>query len=128
MAKRVLLGGCLAILIAAEWNVESLAQALPQGRAMRPQVKAAIPTPCVGRESSIECAIYRLDQVDRRLDHIEALLDRQSGSGRNTPSGSPIDPLGDPGGKSDANSDYIQERIDALSKSVRELIDRVNKL
>jgi hypothetical protein len=90
---------------------------------------AGVATPCVGQENSIECAIYRLDQVDRHLNDIEASLrSRQSSPPRTVPSGPPISPLKDPGGKADANTDYVQERIDALAKAVTELIDRVNKL
>jgi len=132
MTRRAVFGACIAILITAAWNVQLLTQAAPQGQSARPPSKASVgvaATPCVGQEYSAECAIYRLNQIDRRLNDLEASLrSRESGPARSVPSGRPISQLKDPGGKADATSDYIQERIDALAKSVTELINRVNQL
>jgi len=116
MTGRIALGACLAILITAPWNIQSLAQqAVPQGQAARAATSVA--TPCLGRENSVECAIYRLDQVDRRLNDIEtSIRDLQSRPARAMPSGPPINHIKDPGGKSDASSEYLSS---ALTRSRR---------
>jgi len=130
MTAKLTLGATLAVVMAATWSVDSLArQAAPQGRGRPPIDVLATTTPCVGRETSTECAIYRLDQIDKRLNEMEkAITELRSRPIRQGPSGPRISVPRDPGGKADATTEYLQQRIDANANTVTELVNRVNKL
>lgn len=128
MTRKVVLGAGVAILIiAAAWRIESrvLAQAQTQAQAVPPQVTGL--DPCATQSKSVECLSYRLDRVDRQLGQMQALIGViQQRSAGGPPPGPPVGPLMDPGSQIDANSAYIQQRIDAISKTVRELVNRAN--
>ncbi len=122
MSRRVMLGACLLILVATAWGFRPLALAAPQAGAGRPTAA----TPCVGAPSSPECLMYRLDQIDKRLDRIDASigeLQRRPVGG--TSAGVPISRV--PEGIADTSTAYLQQRLDSIARVVNDLVDRANK-
>jgi hypothetical protein len=128
--KTTALGVSFAIGLVAAWSVESMARQAGQGRGGRGTLAAAAAaTPCTGAATSTGCLIYRLDQIDKRLNALDtSIADLQARPARGVPSGPPISDIVQPGGKADATTDYLQQRIDAITKVVTQLVDRVNKL
>ena len=99
-----------------------VAAASTQGQATRPPAGAS--DPCIGRTDSAECLAYRVSRVDGQLTQMEASI-RELQS-RLTRTSAPMSPPADPGWKSDPDSAYLQNRIDALSRTVTELVNRAN--
>jgi hypothetical protein len=122
MSRRVILGACLLILVATVWGFRPLALAASQAGAGR----ATAATPCVGQPNSPECLIYRLDQIERRLDRIDASvgeLQRRPVSG--TSPGVSISHVSE--GIADASPAYLQQRLDSMARVVNQLVDRANR-
>jgi hypothetical protein len=126
MTRRAALGAGIAILITitAAWRTDPGVQEPPQtqGQAGRPPVGA--PDPCVGRTDSVECLNYRILRIDQQLTELQASVrELQLQLTRTLP---PISLPVDPGWKPDADTAYLQQRIDSLSKTVIDLVSRVN--
>jgi hypothetical protein len=91
-------------------------------------------TPCVGAPMGPECAVFRLNRIDARLNELEELLGALEASIANLQGrsglanlGPPIAPPRMPDEPADsATSMHLQRQIDALTKTVLELVGRVN--
>jgi TolA-binding protein len=129
MRGRLALGVCFAIVtIAATSTIHSgAAQAAGQGIAGRAGQTPA--TPCVGRETSSECVIYRLNRIDTRLSEMQMEIDQLKSRpvGGVQQAGPQLSEITPPP-KTDASITYLQDRIDEITKKVNELVERVNKL
>jgi hypothetical protein len=70
--------------------------------------------------------MHRLDQIDRRLDRIDASIgDLQRRPLSVTSSGVSISHV--PEGFADATPAYLQQRLDSMARVVNQLVDRANK-
>lgn len=117
------LGVALAVAVTGGWGFAST-RAEPQARGAR--VASSATAPCLSNKASVECAIFRLDEIDTRLRALETIVQAQQSAPTRGLPGPPVGQLQDPGGKADADSLYLNQRIDAIARVVTRLVEKVN--
>ena len=125
MVTKIALGACGAMLVAVlASSTRSGAQTAPQGKGA--QLGQYVTSPCVGGPNSVECAIYRLNQIDRRIDGLQTAVSELQSRPNSRASGPPVSPLQGGEGKADASFDYVMKRLDQLATKVTDLVIKVN--
>ena len=125
MTRVVAFGAGMVIFIAMGRPGNPAAQPLPQAQSQGvAKPPASVSDPCLGRSDSAECLASRLSRIDMKLNEVEASVrELQSRLTRSLP---PISMPADPGWKSNPDDAYLQQRIDGLSRTVADLVNRAN--
>jgi hypothetical protein len=113
----------LILLAIISSRLNPLAQATSQNRGSR---IGSVTTPCLVSQTSLDCATYVENRLDALQESIRALQSRPTGtllSGQTIPN---VDSIRKPGKADNANDTYILQRLDKLTITVNQLVDRLN--